>query len=221
MLTTKSLLFRAICVLSLLSGSAQALELIIEQSNRFPSDYQVQEFKSKLDTVSTHHPEELIQVDFVGGRNVKSVYPAGDLYILLGIGKKDEKMTKDEYTKLWRVMNYLSEKGFRVMMNVKAKISHLEAAINSVETSLIMFSAHGNKTGFYDYDTKRVPSDIFENAHESLYQFVLSSCYGRIALNKKYKIPSHLKTYAWKGLTNSDEFVSFLVSNDWDASARN
>lgn len=213
----KSLLFKVILAISFLGTNSFALEHLTEESTRFPSDIQVQEFQSKLDTISENHPDELIQVDFVGGKKMKSAYPAGDLYILLGIGKKDEQMTKDEYTKLWRIMNYLNDKGFRVMMNVKAKVKHLEAAIDSVDTSLIMFSGHGNKKGFYDYDSKRVPSDIFKNAHAGLYQFVLSSCYGRIALDNKYTIPSHIKTYAWRGLTNSNEFISFLVSNDWDA----
>jgi len=217
--TLKLLLLKLILLTTCLSTSTFALEQIVEKDTRFPSDFQIQEFKDKLDKISSDFPEEMIQVDFTGGSKVKSAYPAGDLYILLGIGKKDEEMTKTEYTKLWRVMNYLNTKGFRVMMNVMAKIKHLEAAIDSTETSLIMFSGHGNKTGFYDYDGKRVPSDIFKNAHEDLYQFVLSSCHGRIALNAKYHIPSHMKTYAWRGLTDSSEFVDFLVSNDWSATA--
>jgi hypothetical protein len=199
--------------------TVSANEWIIEESAKNPSEIQIQQFVEKLDQISIDSPEELIQVEFMGQDKNKSAYPAGDLYILLGIGKKDEQMTKTEYTSLWKIMNYLSDKGFRVMMNVKAKVAHLEDAINSTETSLIMFSGHGNKTGFYDYNSNRIPSDIFSNAHKSLYQFVLSSCYGRLALNSSYSMPSHIKTWAWSGLTNSKEFINFLVSDDWSATA--
>lgn len=175
----------------------------------------------KLDRITNDSPEEMIQVEFMGGLKNKSAYPAGDLYIFLAIGKQDEQMTKNEYTKLWSIMNYLSDKGFRVMMNVKSKVAHLEDAIKSADTSLIMWSSHGNKTGFYDYDSNRVPSGIFNNAHRNLYQFVLSACYGRLALNSNYTLPGHIKTWAWSGLTNSTEFVNFLVSNKWDAFGKN
>ena len=189
-------------------------------TNSFATEYiQAKSSKSfikQVQKISQETPDELIQVDIEGSKN-KSVYPAGDLYILLAVGKKDEQMTKTEYQKLWGIMNYLSDKGFRVMMNVKAKVAHLEAAVASVDTSLIMWSSHGNKHSFYDYESKPVPYGIFNNAHENLYQFVLSSCHGRLALEANYSVPSHMKTWAWKGLTNSTEFISFLLSDSWSA----
>ena len=212
----KSILTISAILLSFIS-SASANEWIVEKAKKNPSSRQIQQFIEKVNYISEGYPEELIQVDFERKSINKSAYPAGDLYILLGIGKKDEQMTKNEYTQLWKIMNYLSESGFRVMMNVKAKVKHLESAINSEETSLIMFSGHGNKTGFYDYDSNRVPSDIFNNAHENLYQFVLSACYGRLAIDSNYSIPSRIKTWAWSGLTDSNEFIKFLVSDQWSA----
>ncbi len=197
--------------------NANANEWIIEQSTKNPTSQQIQQFMDKLDQISNDYPEEMIQVEFMGGKKNKSAYPAGDLYILLAIGKKDEQMTKTEYTEMWKIMNYLSDKGFRVMMNVKSKVAHLEEAVNSSDTSLIMWSSHGNKSAFYDYDSQRVPYDIFKNAHSNLYQFVLSACHGRIALNKNYSMPSHIKTWAWSDLTNSTEFIKFLVSDKWNA----
>jgi len=221
---TKGLKTLSIVVALTFHFSLSAKEWIVEKSTKNPSATQIQQFMEKVHHISSDYPEELIQVEFEREEQNSSLkkseaYPAGDLYILLGIGKKDEQMTKKEYTQLWRVMNYLTESGFRVMMNVKAKVKHLEAAINSEETSLIMFSGHGNKTGFYDYDSNKVPSGIFNNAHKSLYQFVLSACYGRLALNSSYSMPGHIKTWAWKGLTNSTEFIDFLVSDQWSAFA--
>lgn len=189
-------------------------------TNAFATEYisasSAKSFISQVEKISNDSPDQMIQVSIKGSRN-KSVYPAGDLYILLAVGKKDESMTKTEYQKLWGIMNYLSDSGFRVMMNVKAKIAHLEAAVDSVDTSLIMWSSHGNKHSFYDFDSKPVPYTIFNNAHDGLYQFVLSSCHGRLALNANYSVPSSIKTWAWSGLTNSAEFISFLVSDTWSA----
>ncbi|MBK22802.1 MAG: hypothetical protein CME70_02260 [Halobacteriovorax sp.] len=195
-----------LAVLSLYSNSFAGEHIFANSSKSFVK---------QLKKITSENPDQIIHVDFK--KKFKSVYPAGDLYILLAVGKKDESMTKTEYQKLWGIMNYLSDKGFRVMMNVKAKVAHLEAAINSVDTSLIMWSSHGNTHSFYDYAGNAVPYDIFKNAHENLYQFVLSACYGRKALNANYSIPSHIKTWAWSGLTNSTEFISFLLSDTWSA----
>ncbi|MCO4795579.1 MAG: hypothetical protein KC493_17810 [Bacteriovoracaceae bacterium] len=197
--------------------TTNANEWIVEESTENPSEIQIQRFMDNVDRISTDFPEELIQVEFLGGKKNKSAYPAGDLYILLAIGKKDEQMTKKEYTEMWKIMNYLSDKGFRVMMNVKSKVAHIEEAVKSADTSLIMWSSHGNKSAFYDYDSKKVPFGIFNNAHKNLYQFVLSACHGRVALNKNYSVPSHIKTWAWSELTNSTEFIKFLVSDKWSA----
>ncbi|MFT6071431.1 MAG: hypothetical protein ACJAT2_001610 [Bacteriovoracaceae bacterium] len=204
------MIFKYLAVLAFLSLYTNAF------SAEFISAKTSKSFISQLEKITAESPEELIQVDIKGSRN-KSVYPAGDLYILLAVGKKDQSMTKTEYQKLWGIMNYLSDAGFRVMMNVKAKVAHLEAAIDSVDTSLIMWSSHGNKHSFYDYNSKPVPYDIFKNAHEGLYQFVLSSCHGRLALDANYSVPKRIKTWAWKGLTNSSEFISFLLSDTWSA----
>lgn len=200
-----------ICSILILSTTAFGAEHIFAKNSK--------SFMKQLSEISKHSPDQIIQVTPEGTNN-KSVYKSGDLYIFLAIGKKDETMTKDEYQKLWGIMNYLSSKGFRVMMNVMAKVTHLEEAINSIDTSVILWSGHGNKNSFYDYDGNAVPHNIFNNAHESLYQFVLSSCYGRLALNKNYSVPDHIKTWAWSGLTNSGEFMSFLVSDKWSATKK-
>ncbi len=196
------------------SLNAVALEHLSVKSEASKS--QISKYLKEIDKISDQDPNELIQLNFLGKKNKSSTYPSGDLYILLGIGKKDEQMTKKEYQDLWRIMNYLADSGFRVMINVKAKVDHLREAVANVDTSLIMFSGHGNRSAFYDYDSKPVPYDIFDNKHSNFYQFVLSACYGRIALNNNYDI-SGLKTWAWSGLTNSTEFINFLVSSDWNA----
>ncbi len=154
---------------------------------------------------------------FIFKDGFKRPYTAGDFIILWGVGAsaKDQKITEDEYKGLWRVMNYLSSKGFRVIMNVRSTGADLKSAAQSPTASVLLFSGHGNKTAFYDYDGKPVDFKVLETVSKSVYQFILSACEGRIALDANYVIPKRIQTYAWRGLTNSTELIDFLVGDSW------
>lgn len=145
-------------------------------------------------------------------------YPSGDFYILFGIGgsSKDQEMTKNEYTQMWRIMNYLADKGFRVIINTKTDGDDLKNAAETEGTSVIVVSSHGNREAFYDFNSNPFPYDVFANKASTLYQVVISACYGSdFILN--YQIPEGLLVYRWTGLTNSTELMNFLVGDSWDA----
>lgn len=154
---------------------------------------------------------------FVFRDGFKKPYTRGDFVILWGVGAStaNQKITEDEYKGLWRVMNYLSSNGFRVVMNFRSTGEDLMLAAASPTSSVLLFSGHGNKTAFYDFDEKPVDFKVLEKASKSVYQFILSACEGRIALDDNYVIPKRIQTYAWTGLTNSTELINFLVGDSW------
>lgn len=160
---------------------------------------------------------ELEAKRFIFSDGFKKPATRGDFVILWGVGAStaNQKITEDEYKGLWRVMNYLSSTGFRVVMNFRATGEDLKLAAETATSSVILFSGHGNKTAFYDWDEKPVDFKVFEKASKSVYQFILSACEGRIALNDNYVVPKRIQTYAWEGLTNSTELINFLVGDSW------
>lgn len=155
-------------------------------------------------------------VAFVKEELSKTGFPMGDFAIMWGIGgsASDQAMTKDEYTRIWRIMNYLSDKGFRVVMNTKTRGSQLKEIVETEGVSVVIFSAHGNNSGFYDFNGSRVAYDLFTNKARSLYQFILSACYGTESRGN-YNVPSDMIMYTWRGLTNSSDLEALLMSDSW------
>ncbi len=141
-------------------------------------------------------------------------YPAGDFAILWGIGSSeaDTAMAKDEYTRLWRIMGYLSAKGFRVIMNVRADAGDVKEAVETEGTSVVLFSGHGNTSGFYDYNRVRVGYDLFVNKAKSLYQFIVAACHGTES-KPNYNPPTDLVMFTWFGLTNSTDLENFVMGS--------
>lgn len=152
----------------------------------------------------------------LSGLKDNHLYKSKNFYIFIGLGNtaKDEGIQKTDWDAIYYIMNYVSKLKYRVMINVQATSEHLKLASEDEETSVILWSSHGNKKGFYDYNGERVPYDIFKTKSKSFYQLVLSSCEGRIALDDNYNTKG-LKTWAWEGLTNSTELKDFLVSDKW------
>ena len=142
-------------------------------------------------------------------------YPAGDFVIMWGVGpsSQDQGITRDEYTRIWRIMNYLSGKGFRVIMDVRANNQSVRQAVETQGTSVVLYSGHGNTSGFYDYNGERISYDLFANKANSVYQFILSACYGSQSRGH-YAPPADLVMYTWSGLTNSTDLENFLMG-DW------
>ncbi|WP_408095456.1 hypothetical protein ACJVC5_10470 [Peredibacter sp. HCB2-198] len=140
----------------------------------------------------------------------------GDFIILWGVGSNatDQQITKTEYQNMWRIMDYLNDLNFRVIMNVRSTSSDLATALQSSTASVVLYSSHGNETGFYDYNLTMVPYSIFKKLGPKLYQFILSACYGTQSL-EYYEVPEHLYTLSWSGLTDSTDLINYLTSNHW------
>lgn len=142
-----------------------------------------------------------------------SNYSNGDYVILWGVGAsaKDQNITEIEYKNMWRIMSYLSQSNFRVIMNVRSTADDLADALASKTSSVVLFSSHGNQQAFYDFNLNPVPQDIFKHRAENVYQVIISACYSQIAL-RTYEVPEDLKVFSWYGLTDPNELINFLFS---------
>lgn len=181
------------------------------------SDEQRYQFYKEL--VTQH--ESFVHLDFVNKIKTKtkiSSYVNGDFFVLWGVGstEKNKTITKDEYNNFWSLMDYLSNQNFRVILHSKASTENLREALLSPTVSVILYSAHGNESAFYDYNKNPVPYDIFENVSPSLYQFVLSSCYGTEAL-RNYRLARKFLIYSWSGTIDADVTINWMASDKWSA----
>ena len=187
------------------------------------SSTQVQSFVRELEAKQALDPSQVFEVVSLNNSAIKKnalsddhLYPNKNFYIFLALGdsSKDRTIQKADWDAIYYIMNYVAGLNFRVMINAKATSEHLRYAAADKETSVILWSSHGNKQGFYDSNGEKVPYDVFDNKSPNFYQFILSSCEGRIALDNHYNI-SGLRTYSWSGLTNSSELKSFIISDAW------
>jgi hypothetical protein len=188
----------------------------------------VARFKAEIEARQAQNPDTFFEVQHSNSKltgSLKTVvakddvlYPNKNFYIFLGLGPnaKDEEIRRQDWGAIYAIMNYLATQKFRVLINVNATAEHLKLAAQDSNTSVILWSSHGNQDGFYDYNNQKVPYDIFKTKSSSFYQFILSACYGRIALNKHYE-HKDLQTWAWSGLTTTLELKAFLVSDKWNA----
>ncbi len=152
-------------------------------------------------------------------QEIKKTYERGDFVIMWALGAKDEAMTQNEYTQMWRIMKYLAGLNFRVILNVETSVKELKDAVERSSTAAMIISAHGNTDAFYDYDMNPVPYDIFTKKSKNLYQVVISACYGTQSRDK-YIVPNDLLLWTWSGLTSTTDLMAFLVGNDWDVLKR-
>ena len=188
----------------------------------------VARFKADIEARQAQNPNTFFEVQHASDKLISSLktvaakddvlYPNKNFYIFIGLGPnaKDEEIRRLDWGAIYAIMNYLATQKFRVLINVNATVEHLKLAAQDSNTSIILWSSHGNQEGFYDYNNQKVPYDIFKNKSSSLYQFILSACYGRIALTNHYEIKD-METWAWAGLTTSLQLKSFLVSDQWNA----
>ena len=184
---------------------------------------EIQSFVRELEAKQAEDPTQVFEVVSISDSQIKKsalsddhLYPNKNFYIFLALGDSstDRTIQKADWDAIYYIMNYVAGLKFRVMINAKATSEHLRLAANDKETSVILWSSHGNTEGFYDSNGEKVPYDVFENKNPNFYQFILSSCEGRIALDNHYNI-SGLRTYSWEGLTNSSELKSFIISDAW------
>lgn len=211
-------------------NTVQLSETQISISSANISSYEVEQFAEEIQRRQTENPNQIFEVVPRQNSNTSSavllsalkdnhLYKNKNFYIFIGLGpsEKDGKIQKMDWDAIYSIMNYVAKNNFRVMINVQATAEHLKLAAEDSETSIILWSSHGNKKAFFDYNEQPVPYDVFKKKSKSFYQFILSSCEGRIALNDNYTYDSSLKTWSWEGVTNSADLRKFLVSDAWDA----
>lgn len=184
------------------TGEAQAIEILKSRLDPYAND------RSKSYAFEIREPN----------RSYLTNYVNGDFVILWGVGEsdKDQNITQKEYQGLWAVMNYLSNQNFRVVMNVRSVGEDLAEAFASPTSSVVVWSAHGNQGAFYDWDSKPVPYDVFKNISPNVYQVILSTCYGRQAL-ENYPRPADLKVVSWDTTTTPTQLLNYLVSDEFNA----
>lgn len=184
-------------------------------------------FKEELEQRQAQNPDQIFEVVpsiktsgnvILSNLSDDKLYPSKNFYIFIGLGStsKDESIQKTDWDAIYYIMNYLSKLKFRVLINVQATSEHLKLAAADEDTAVVLWSSHGNKKAFYDYNGQPVPYDVFKTKGKNMYQLILSSCEGRIALDNNYSTAG-LKTWAWSGLTNSTELKQFMVSDKWSA----
>lgn len=202
----KTLVFAVIVAFAVLTHA-----YAVEKVPRHLSASQGAQYLAQLVESAQHGPmDRKVVLDF----GQKSTSANGDFVILWGLGAKDEAMTKKEYEQMWRIMNYVAGKKFRVIMNVQADIATVRDAVETEGTSVILYSGHGNTSGFYDHFSMRIPYDIFANKAKSLYQFLLSACYGTES-RVNYAVPADMTMLTWSGLTTTEHLMNYLVGPNW------
>ena len=155
--------------------------------------------------------------------SVDESYPGGDAFFMQGLSPsedKDKQMRLVEYKSLFPIVDYLSKRHMRVTVNLQANTSDLLAVFKSDRPSLVIWSSHGSEEYFFGANGEQIPHSVFKYVSKSVYQFILSSCYGRKALDNFYlnALPatSSLLTRGWEGLTNSEDMIKYLMSDAWD-----
>jgi hypothetical protein len=108
----------------------------------------------------------------------------------------------------------------RMTINLLANTSDLRAVFKSDRPSIVIWSSHGSEEYFFGANGEAIPHSVFKNGTGSVYQFILSSCYGRKALDNYYlkELPKGAKLNAvgWSGLTTSNDLITHLMSDQWD-----
>ncbi|MFS4460238.1 hypothetical protein [Bdellovibrio sp. HCB2-146] len=157
----------------------------------------------------------------VGTTALDENYAGGDAFIMHGLApEQDKQMRQDEYRALFPIVDYLSRRRMRVTVNLHAGTADLRTVLQNIRPTVIIWSSHGNDEFFYGSNGEAIPHGIFKNASPSVYQFILSACYGRLAMDNFYlkDLPpgNDMLTVGWSGLTNSGEMMSYLMSDRWD-----
>lgn len=138
-------------------------------------------------------------------------------FVSVGESKADHSIRTDDYSAMYRVIRLASVWKFKITVSLDAMASDLKVALGARVPTVIFWASHGNKTGFYDSRSEKIPETIFKNTSPMVYQFVLSSCHGRQALDGVYlkHAPASMKTWAWSDFTYRRDLKAF-VDKQWD-----
>lgn len=146
-------------------------------------------------------------------------YPNGDFYYL--IGDLSDSWTKSDYAKFYSVAKWLSQRGFRTIINVSAYEPDLQEAISNENTTAIIWNSHGSKSGTI-FDTTKVAIDekVFTNLITPNLKYVLfANCFG-LASARKYGLNKMegVRAQGWEGTVTSNDLFKYIFSTDFDES---
>lgn len=130
--------------------------------------------------------------------------------------ESDSGISSAEVADLFQSFNRLSKLGFRTTVKMTASTADMIESLQATRPTIVVWTGHGNQQGIYDsYD--RLPHDVFKKASPMVYQMIITSCFGRIALNEYYKgtVPSTMKTWGWDRLVYAADLGNFMKSADW------
>lgn len=146
---------------------------------------------------------------------------AGDFIVLIGtnFSNADQTIRKGDYDDIYSTVTRLSWLKFRTTINLVASVSDLRSALKNDRPTIIMWTSHGNKEYFYDFNQIQIPHSVFKNTSPKIYQFILTACDGFTALQNGYKksIPPTLSVRGWARLVyHPGDVKTLLTSDDWN-----
>jgi hypothetical protein len=164
---------------------------------------------------------EATDATFVNMSQTEERSIAGDFYLLVGTNFTDTDQTirRGDYDDIYETARRLSWLKFRVIINLVASVEDLKAALANDRPTIIVWTSHGNTEGFYDFNQIKIPHDIFKNTSPTVYQFILTSCYGFNAIQDVYKphIPATMKHWAWERLVyHPGDLETFIHGDSWN-----
>lgn len=213
----KQILLVLALMTSLVTAAAQASESLFvtpaEVSAMGPDNFQ-----KLVDSLRASRQKRLVirEQGFEWTSANSSQYHSSFIYLAgLKPTGDDEVIRWGDMQDLYPIFKYLSGLNVRVEINLFATISDLKLALRSTTPTAIVWTSHGNEQGFYDAEQALVPYSIFSGASKMVYQFINSACHGRIAMDKKYNIPSHIKNWGWSRLVyHPQDLKQFMMSDD-------
>jgi hypothetical protein len=146
-----------------------------------------------------------------------SQYPAGDVFYFQFLDQQDQIMLQADYQNFLPTLQRLSRSGFRVVMNWRASILDLKAALKNTRPTIIIWSSHGQPKGITDKmdEDQLLPRDFFQEISPTVYQFIVATCFGTPALqNYDLTHAQHVKFQSWDYPINTDHLKTYLSS--WD-----
>lgn len=143
---------------------------------------------------------------------------AGDFFLLVGtkFTGDDETIRRGDFDDVYATAKRLSWLKFRVIINLVASVEDLRSALANKNPTIITWTSHGNKTGFYDFNQIKVPQDIFKKTSPTVYQFILTACNGFSSMQDTYKphIPKTMKYWSWDRLVYHPTDLKKLLEDD-------
>lgn len=193
------------------------------------SDFSDSDFRSFLMKIKTLESRGISKFEYFDksfanapikvGENLNLTYPGGDFIALIGMPEianaGDEGIRHDDYKLLYNTIKRLTNLRFRIQINLRATVRDLRAALRNDRPTILYWTSHGNKQGFFDSQSILVPYNVFEKTSSNIYQLILTSCDGRQALDENYKIPKSLYSWAWSSAVYRENVNEFINSNSW------